>query len=167
PPADKDVASSHEKINLSCPGDSGRNSTAEELLQNGDLLGQIAELTRQNALIKAQLSKFRGVSGDKSDCLHQPDPTQNAPSPDSSQGQSHLMVSRSLEERTAELHGQSTEAQDQLLQLIDQQKSAAADMVPPVLPPVPAPSLNYTKNARRTVEVSVPVAVGVDSSKDD
>ncbi|NXD54333.1 SPICE protein, partial [Corvus moneduloides] len=168
PPAAKDLESSHKKINLSCPGDTGKNSTAEELLQNGDLLGQIAELTRQNALIKAQLSKFRGVSGDKSDCLHQPDPTQNAdPSPDSSQGQSHLMVSRSLEERIAELNRQSTEARDKLLQLIEQQKSAAADMVPPVLPPVPAPSLNYTEHARRTVEVSVPGAVAVDSSKDD
>ncbi|NWV93554.1 SPICE protein, partial [Machaerirhynchus nigripectus] len=167
PPAAKDLESSHKKINLSCPGDTGKNSTAEKLLQNGHLLGQIAELTRQNALIKAQLSKFRGVSGDKSDYLHQLDLTQNAPSPDSSQGQSHLMVSRSLEERIAELNRQSTEARDKLLQLIDQQKSAAADMVPPVLPPVPAPSLNYTENARRTVEVSVPGAVAVDSSKDD
>ncbi|NXR60001.1 SPICE protein, partial [Rhadina sibilatrix] len=167
PPADKDVESSHEKINLSCPGDTGKNSTAEEFLQNGDLLGQIAELTRQNALMKAQLSKFRGVPGDKSDCLHQPDLTQNAdPSPDSSQGQ-NLMVSRSLEERIAELNRQSTEARDKLLQLIEQQKSATADMAPPKLSPVPVPSLNYTENARRTVEVSVPVAVAVDSSKDD
>ncbi|NWV06204.1 SPICE protein, partial [Ptilonorhynchus violaceus] len=165
-PADKDLESSHKKINLSCPGDTRKNSTAEELLQNGDLLGQIAELTRQNALIKAHLSKFRGDSGDKSDCLHQPGPTENAdPSPDSSQGQSHLMVSKSLEERIAELNRQSTEARDKLLQLIDQQK--AADMVLPVLSPVLTPSLNYTENARRTVEVSVPVAVAVDSSKDD
>ncbi|XP_068038007.1 spindle and centriole-associated protein 1 isoform X2 [Anomalospiza imberbis] len=168
PPADKDLESSHEKTNLSCPGDTGKNSTAEEFLRNGDLLGQIAELTRQNALIKAQLSKFRGVPGDKSDCLHQPDLTQNTdPSPDSSQGQSHLMISRSLEERIAELNRQSTEARDKLLQLIDQQKSAAADMVPPMLSPVPTPSLNYTENARRTAEVSVPTAVAADSSKDD
>ncbi|NXB82245.1 SPICE protein, partial [Donacobius atricapilla] len=168
PAADKDVENSHEKINLSCPGDTGKNSTAEEFLQNGDLLGQIAELTRQNALIKAQLSKFRGVPGDKSDCQHQPDLTQNAdPNPVSSQGQSHLMVSRSLEERIAELNRQSTEARDKLLQLIDQQKSAAADMVPPMLSSVPTPSLNYTGNARRTFEVSVPMAVPVDSSKDD
>lgn len=54
------------------------------------------------------------------------------------------MVSRSLEERIAELNRQSTEARDKLLQLIDQQKSAAADMVPPTLSPVPPPSLNYT-----------------------
>ncbi|NXD21601.1 SPICE protein, partial [Spelaeornis formosus] len=166
PPAAKDLESSHEKINLSCPGDTGKNSTAEEFLRNGDLLGQIAELTRQNALIKAQLSKFRGVSGDKSDCLHQPDLTHNAdPSPDSSQGQSHLMVSKSLEERIAELNRQSTEARDKLLQLIDQQKSAATAMVSPVVTPVPTPSLNYIENARRTVEVPVPVAV--DSSKSD
>ncbi|XP_053826134.1 spindle and centriole-associated protein 1 isoform X3 [Vidua macroura] len=167
PPADKDLESSREKTNLSCLGDTGKNSIAEEFLLNGDLLGQIAELTRQNALIKAQLSKFRGVPGDKSDCLHQPDLTLNTdPSPGSSQGQSHLMTSKSLEERIAELNRQSTEARDKLLQLIDQQKSAAADMVPPMLSPVPTPSLNYTENARRTAEVSVPMAVAADSSKD-
>ncbi|XP_059694087.1 spindle and centriole-associated protein 1 isoform X2 [Haemorhous mexicanus] len=168
PPADKDLESSYEKTNLSCPGDAGKNSTAEEFLRNGDLLGQIAELTRQNALMKAQLSKFRDGPGDRSDCLHQPDLTQNAdPSPDPSQGQSHLMVSRSLEERIAELNRQSTAARDKLLQLIDQQKSAAVDMVPPMLSPVPTPSLNYTENTRRTVEVSVPMTVAMDSSKDD
>ena len=88
PLADKDLESSYKKISLSCPSDTRQNGTAEELFQNGDLLGQIAELTRQNSLIKAQLSKFRGFSEDTSDCLHQPDPIQNAnPSPDSSQGQ--------------------------------------------------------------------------------
>ncbi|XP_064500583.1 spindle and centriole-associated protein 1 isoform X4 [Pseudopipra pipra] len=167
PSADKGLEGSHKKINLSCQGNTRKNSTAEELFQSGDLLGQIAELTRQNALIKAQLSKFRGASGDTRDCPNQPEPIQNAdPSPDSSQGQTHLMVSKSLEERIAELNRQSTEARDKLLQLIDQQKLAADDMVPPTLSPVLPPSLNYTENERRTVEVSVPVAVGVDSSKD-
>ncbi|NXF36727.1 SPICE protein, partial [Nyctibius bracteatus] len=168
PPADKDLESSHEKISLSCPGSTSENSTAEELFQNGDLLGQIAELTRQNSLIKAQLSKFRGLSEDTSDCLHQPDSIQNAsPSPDSSQGQTHLAVSKSLEERIAELNRQSAEARDKLLQLIDQQKLAAADMVLPTISPVPPPSLNYTENARRMTEVSTPVAVALDSSKED
>ncbi|XP_075620694.1 spindle and centriole-associated protein 1 isoform X2 [Balearica regulorum gibbericeps] len=168
PPADKDLESSHEKISLSCPGDTRKNSTAEELFQNSDLLGQIAELTRQNSLIKAQLSKFRGFSEDTSDCLHQPDPKRNAsPSPDSSQGQTHLVVTKSLEERIAELNRQSTEARDKLLQLIDQQKLAAADMVPPMTSPVLPPSLNYTENARRTIEVSLPMAVAMDSSKED
>ncbi|NXF70741.1 SPICE protein, partial [Sclerurus mexicanus] len=168
PSADKDLESSHKKINLSCTGDTRENSTAEELFPNSDLLGQIAELTRQNAIIKAQLSKFRGASGDTSDCPNQPDPIQNAqPSPDSSQGQTHLMVSKSLEERIAELNRQSTEARDKLLQLIDQQKLAAADMVPPRLSPVLPPSLNYPENERRRVEVSVPVSVAVDSSKDN
>ncbi|XP_037244844.1 spindle and centriole-associated protein 1 isoform X2 [Falco rusticolus] len=87
-PADKDLESSHEKINLSCPGDTRKDSTAEELFQNGDLLGQIAELTRQNSLIKAQLSKFRGCSEDTSDCLYQPGPVRNAnPSSGSSERQ--------------------------------------------------------------------------------
>ncbi|XP_056196372.1 spindle and centriole-associated protein 1 isoform X5 [Falco biarmicus] len=87
-PADKDLESSHEKINLSCPGDTRKDSTAEELFQNGDLLGQIAELTQQNSLIKAQLSKFRGCSEDTSDCLYQPGPVRNAnPSSGSSERQ--------------------------------------------------------------------------------
>uniref|UniRef100_A0A8C8B6J6 Spindle and centriole-associated protein 1 n=1 Tax=Otus sunia TaxID=257818 RepID=A0A8C8B6J6_9STRI len=168
PPADKELESSHEKISLSCSGDTRKNSSAEELFQNGDLLGQIAELTRQNSLIKAQLSKFRGFSEDTSDCLHQPDPIPNAnPSPDSSQGQTHLVVSKSLEERIAELNRQSTEARDKLLQLIDQQKLVAADTIPPMISPGLSPSLNYTENAKRTIEVSIPVAVAMDSSKED
>ncbi|NXM69864.1 SPICE protein, partial [Serilophus lunatus] len=168
PSADKDLESSHKKISLSCPGDTRKNSTAEELFQSDDLLGQIAELTRQNALIKAQLSKFRGTSGDASDCLHQPDLKQSAdPGPDSSQAQTHLMLSKSLEERIAELNRQSTEARDKLLQLIDQQKSAAADMVPPVPSPVLPPSLNCAENERKTFEVSVPMAVAVDTSEDE
>ncbi|XP_049680640.1 spindle and centriole-associated protein 1 isoform X6 [Accipiter gentilis] len=168
PPADKDLENSHGKISLSCSGDARKNSTAKELFQNSDLLGQIAELTRQNSLIKAQLSKLRGFSEDTSDCLHQPDPIQNANrSPDSSQGQTHLMVSKSLEERIAELNRQSTEARDKLLQLIDQQKLAAADVVPPTISPVLSPSLNYTENARRTIDVSIPMAVAMDSSKED
>ncbi|NXL45923.1 SPICE protein, partial [Podilymbus podiceps] len=166
--ADKDLESSREKISPSCPGDTRKNSTAEELFQNGDLLGQIAELTRQNSLIKAQLSKFRSFSEDTSDCLHQPDPIQNAnPSPDSSQGQTHLVISKSLEERIAELNRQSTEARDKLLQLIDQQKLGAADMVPSMMSPVLPSSLNYTENTRRTIEVSIPMAVAMESSKED
>jgi len=54
------------------------------------------------------------------------------------------MVSKSLEERIAELNRQSAEARDKLLQLIDQQKLAAADMVPRMTSPVLPPSLNYT-----------------------
>ncbi|NXN09748.1 SPICE protein, partial [Indicator maculatus] len=144
-PADKDLESSQEKISLSCTGDTRKNSTTEELLPNSDLLGQIAEFTQHNSLIQPQLSKFRSFSDDTSDCLHHPDLLRNAnPSPDSSQGQTHLMVSKSLEERIAELNRQSTEARDKLLQLIDQQKSAATDTVPPMVSPVLSPSLNYT-----------------------
>lgn len=88
PPADRDLESSHERSNVSCPCDTRKSSPAEELLPKSDLLGQIAELTRQNSLIKAQLSKFRGFSEDTSENLHQLDTLQNAnPSPASSQGQ--------------------------------------------------------------------------------
>ncbi|KAM6310177.1 spindle and centriole-associated protein 1 [Aegotheles albertisi] len=167
PPADKDLGSSHG-MGLSCPGDTRKTSTAEELFQNRDLLGQIAELTRQNSLIKAQLSKCGGFSEGTSDCLPQPDPTRNTnPSPDSSQGQTHLMASKSLEERMAELNRQSTEARDKLLQLIDQQKLAAADLLPPTVPPILPPSLNHTENTRRTADVCVPVAVAMDSPRED
>ncbi|XP_071616968.1 spindle and centriole-associated protein 1 isoform X3 [Heliangelus exortis] len=145
PPADKGLESSHKKNSLSCPGDTRKNSTAEESSQNGDLLRQIAELTRQNSLMKAQLSKFGSLSEDRNDCLPQPDPIQNInPSPDSSQGQTHLVVAKSLEERIAELNRQSTEARDKLLQLIDQQKSAAPDTVPPTISSALPPSLNNT-----------------------
>ncbi|XP_065532221.1 spindle and centriole-associated protein 1 isoform X2 [Lathamus discolor] len=168
PPADRELESSHEKSSVSCPCDTRKSSPAEEFLPNGDLLGQIAELTRQNSLIKAQLSKFRGFSEDTSDYLHQLDPLQNAnPSPASSQGQTHLMASKSLEERIAELNRQSTEARDKLLQLIEQQKLATADMVSPMTSPVLPPSLNYPENSRRTIEVSVPVAAAMDSSKEN
>ncbi|XP_033915921.1 spindle and centriole-associated protein 1 isoform X1 [Melopsittacus undulatus] len=167
PPADRDLESSHEKSSVSSSCDTRKSSPGEELLPNSDLLGQIAELTRQNSLIKAQLSKFRGFSEDTSDYLHQLDPLQNAnPSPASSQGQSHLMASKSLEERIAELNRQSTEARDKLLQLIEQEKLAAADTVPPMTSPVLPPSLKYPENSR-TIEVSIPVAAAMDSSKED
>lgn len=54
------------------------------------------------------------------------------------------MVSKSLEERIAELNRQSTEARDKLLRLIDQQKLAVGDTVPPMISPVPSPPLNAT-----------------------
>ncbi|XP_015729864.1 spindle and centriole-associated protein 1 isoform X2 [Coturnix japonica] len=167
PPADKDLQSSQEKISLSCLGDTTKNDTVGEFSQSSDLPGQIAELTRQNSLIKAQLSKFRSFSEDIRDCLPQPDPMQNSDScPDSSQEQTHLVVPKSLEERIAELNRQSTEARDKLLQLIDQQKLAAADTVSQRISPVLPPSRNHS-DARRSTEVSVPVAASVDSSKED
>ncbi|XP_068813813.1 spindle and centriole-associated protein 1 isoform X2 [Struthio camelus] len=168
PPAHKDLESSQDKVSLSSPSDSGKNSAAEEVSQSSDLLGQIAELTRQNSLIKAQLSKFRDCSEETGDGLHQPDAIQNIyPSLDTSQGQTHLAVPKSLEERIAELNRQSAEARDKLLQLIDQQKLAAAHVVSPMISAIPPPSLNYIENAKKTIEVSIPMASVIDSSKED
>ncbi|OXB76236.1 UNVERIFIED_CONTAM: hypothetical protein H355_014644 [Colinus virginianus] len=167
-PAGKGLESSQEKISLSCPSDTGKNSTVGEFSQSSDLLGQIAELTRQNSLIKGQLSKFRSFSERISDSLPQPDPRADSEScPASSQGQTHPVVPKSLEDRIAELNRHSTEARDKLLQLIDQQKLAAADTVSLRISPVVPPSPNYSGNARRTTEVSVPVAASLDSSKED
>ncbi|OXB68923.1 hypothetical protein ASZ78_005360 [Callipepla squamata] len=146
-PAGKGLESSQEKISLSCSGDTGKNGTVGEFSQSSDLLGQIAELTRQNSLIKGQLSKFRGFSESISDSLPQPDPRADSEScPASSQGQTHPVVPKSLEDRIAELNRHSTEARDKLLQLIDQQKLAAADTVSLRISPVVPPSQNYSAN---------------------
>ncbi|XP_025910131.1 spindle and centriole-associated protein 1 isoform X4 [Nothoprocta perdicaria] len=86
---------------------------------------------------------------------------------ESSQEKTQLIIPKSLEERIAELNRQSAEARDKLLQLIDQQKLGAAYMVSPLVSPIPPPSLNYTENARKTIEVSTPGAFAMDSSKEN
>lgn len=58
-------------------GEGAKPNATEEFSQNKDLLGQIAELTRQNALIKAQLSKFKDCSQEAGDGLHQLGTVQN------------------------------------------------------------------------------------------
>ncbi|NXD14578.1 SPICE protein, partial [Nothocercus nigrocapillus] len=167
-PADKDLDNSQEKVSLSSPDDSRKNSAVEEFSQSSDLLVQRAELTWQNSLIKAQLSKFRGCSEERGDGLHQPGPIQNInPGLDTSKEQAQLVIPKSLEERIAELNRQSAEARDKLLQLIDQQKLGAAHMVSPLVSPIPPPSLNYTENSRKTIELSIPGAFAMDSSKED
>ncbi|XP_025910129.1 spindle and centriole-associated protein 1 isoform X2 [Nothoprocta perdicaria] len=167
-PAEKDLESSQEKVSLPSLGDSGKNNAIREFSQCSDLLGQIAELTQQNSFIKTQLSKFRGFSEERGDGLHQPGPIQNINSSlDTSKEQTQLIIPKSLEERIAELNRQSAEARDKLLQLIDQQKLGAAYMVSPLVSPIPPPSLNYTENARKTIEVSTPGAFAMDSSKEN
>ncbi|NWJ06389.1 SPICE protein, partial [Crypturellus undulatus] len=165
-PADKDLENSQEKVSLSSSDDSGKNSAVQELSQSSVLLGQIAELTWQNSLIKAQLSKFRDCSEERGNDLHQPGPIQNInPGLDTSKEQ--LAIPKSLEEQIAELNRQSAEARDKLLHLIDQQKSGAAHIVSPPVSSLPPPSLNYSENARKTTEVSTPRVFAMDSSKED
>ncbi|KAM8821188.1 spindle and centriole-associated protein 1 [Eudromia elegans] len=144
-PEDKHLESSQEKVSLSSPGDSVKNSAVEKFSQSSDLLGQIAKLTQQNSLFKAQLSNFRGCSEERGDGQHQPGPIQNInPGLDTSKEQTQPAIPKSLEERIAELNRQSAEARDKLLQLIDQQKLDVAYVVSPTASPIPPPSLNYT-----------------------
>ncbi|XP_019331953.1 spindle and centriole-associated protein 1 isoform X4 [Alligator mississippiensis] len=149
-------------------GEGAKPNATEEFSQNKDLLGQIAELTRQNALIKAQLSKFKDCSQEAGDGLHQLGTVQNihtALDP-ATQGQTFPGVSKNLEERIAELNRQSAEARGKLLQLIEQQKLASVSTVSPSISPIPPPPINWTGNAKRTIEVSVPVAEAFNSSKE-
>ncbi|XP_019382219.1 PREDICTED: spindle and centriole-associated protein 1 [Gavialis gangeticus] len=149
-------------------GEGAKPNATEEFSQNKDLLGQIAELTRQNALIKAQLSKFKGCSQEAGDSLHQLGTVQNTHTAldPATQGQTFLGASKNLEERIAELNRQSAEARGKLLQLIEQQKLASVSTVSPSISPIPPPPINWTGNAKRTIEVSVPVAEACNSSKE-
>ncbi|XP_065276836.1 spindle and centriole-associated protein 1 [Emys orbicularis] len=149
--------------------DEQKPSAPEEHTQSNDLLGQIAELTLQNSVIKAQLSKFRDRSQEAGDGLHQPVTKQNMNTSLGSamQGQTLPEVPKSLEERIAELNRQSAEARGKLLQLIDQQKLATVNPLSPPVSPVLPPPINWTENEKRTIEVSVPVAETMDRSKGD
>ncbi|XP_048675336.2 spindle and centriole-associated protein 1 isoform X1 [Caretta caretta] len=150
-------------------GEEQKPSAPEEHTQSNDLLGQIAELTLQNSVIKAQLSKFRDRSQEAGDGLHQPITMQNMNTSLGSamQGQTLPEVSKSLEERITELNRQSAEARGKLLQLIDQQKLATVNPISPPVSPILPPPINWTENEKRTIEVSVPVAETMDHSKGD
>ncbi|XP_074839680.1 spindle and centriole-associated protein 1 isoform X1 [Carettochelys insculpta] len=185
PPAHKDLESS-----LLSDGQQGRStlspldrwafadsgveqkpSAPEEHIQSKDLLGAIAELTMQNSIMKAQLSKFRDCSQKAADGLHQEMPKQNTNTSlglaVQGQGQTLPEEPKSLEERIAELNRQSAEARDKLLQLIDQQKSAAVNPISPAVSPILPPPVNWPEKVKRTTEVSIPVAETMDSSRGD
>ncbi|XP_054858140.1 spindle and centriole-associated protein 1 [Eublepharis macularius] len=138
-------------------------------VQDEDLQGQIAELTFQNSVIRAQLSKFQQSHQEAGDRLEQPSPTQNTSGKEeqeTNQAVSSLKEPpKSLDERIAELNHQSAEARSRLLQLISQQKLAMS--VSPPISPIPSPPVNLSKTGRRKIEVSVPVAETLDSSKED
>ncbi|CAI5797053.1 and centriole-associated 1 isoform X1 [Podarcis lilfordi] len=75
---------------------------------------------------------------------------------------------RSLDERIAELNRQSAEARSKLVQLTSQQTLPTFVSVSPPVSPIPSPPLNLLETGkRRTIEVSVPVAEILDSSKEN
>ncbi|EMP33632.1 Spindle and centriole-associated protein 1 [Chelonia mydas] len=116
-------------------GEEQKPSAPEEHTQSNDLLGQIAELTLQNSVIKAQLSKFRDRSQEAGDGLHQPITMQNMNTSLGSamQGQTLPEVPKSF-----------AEARGKLLQLIDQQKLATVNPISPPVSPILPPPINWT-----------------------
>ncbi|KAL8202577.1 UNVERIFIED_CONTAM: hypothetical protein K2H54_019166, partial [Gekko kuhli] len=151
-----------ERLNLGPPTTCARDD---------DLQGQIAQLTFQNSVIRAQLSQFRLSHPEAGDGSEQPGTAQSASGKEgqeTSQATGSLKEPpRSLDQRIAELNRQSAEARSKLLQLISQQKLATLVSVSPPISPISSPAVNLGEGGRRKIEVSIPVAETLDSSKED
>lgn len=119
-------------------------------LSQDAMLGEIAELTRQNAAIRAQLGQHRpsptgaSVSRDHSaDRLSSTNSVvrQVSPSTEPQHTQQYVCVERSstmeIEQKLEELNRQSAEARARLLELIEQQKQSTSLRVSPAISPVP------------------------------
>lgn len=119
-------------------------------LSQGAMLGEIAELTRQNAAIRAQLGQHHpsptgaSVSREQSaDWLSSTNSVvrQVSPSTEPQRTQQSVCVKRSstmeIEQKLQELNRQSAEARAKLLELIEQQKQSTALRVSPAISPVP------------------------------
>ncbi|XP_026093913.1 spindle and centriole-associated protein 1-like isoform X3 [Carassius auratus] len=116
-------------------------------LSQDAMLGEITELTCQNAAIRAQLGQHRpspagaSVSREQSaDRLSTTSSTVRQVSP-STEPLQPISVERSstveIEEKLQELNRQSSEARAKLLELIEQQKQSASLRVSPAISPVP------------------------------
>ncbi|XP_029434320.1 spindle and centriole-associated protein 1 isoform X2 [Rhinatrema bivittatum] len=155
-------------------GDGQCSHAADETGLNENLVARIAQLTKQNIVIRSQLSKSRTralevVEGE------QAIKTQNGPSETSlnggSPGLDHKMqiaspptIQTRLEERIAELNRQSAEARVKLLQMIEQQKQPTA--ASPPISPIPLQPV-WTENEGKRTEVSIPQSEPVDRLMDD
>uniref|UniRef100_A0A672NK95 Spindle and centriole-associated protein 1 n=1 Tax=Sinocyclocheilus grahami TaxID=75366 RepID=A0A672NK95_SINGR len=119
-------------------------------LSQDAMLGEIAELTRQNAAIRAQLGQHRpspagaSVSREQSaDRVSTASPVvrQVSPSTEPQHTQQPISVERSstmeIEQKLQELNRQSAEARAKLLELIEQQKQSTSLRVSPAISPVP------------------------------
>ncbi|XP_041088704.1 spindle and centriole-associated protein 1 isoform X2 [Polyodon spathula] len=138
--------------------------SADEERKQELLMSHIAELTRQNSIIKAQLGQFRAQPEGAGKTSQQATETQKIraatdPGTDALSRKSPLPPSSpgSVEQRIAELNRQSVEARSKLLELIEQQKQAAGAASPSVSPIPPAQGRWSTGNGGRTIEVSIPL----------
>lgn len=125
-------------------------------LSQDAMLGEIAELTRQNAVIRAQLEQHRPSPAGASVSREQSADRLSAASSVVRQVLQHtqqpISVERSstmeIEQKLQELNRQSAEARAKLLDLIEQQKQSTSLSVSPAISPVP-PHSSSTHTAVR------------------
>uniref|UniRef100_A0A671RPA0 Spindle and centriole-associated protein 1 n=1 Tax=Sinocyclocheilus anshuiensis TaxID=1608454 RepID=A0A671RPA0_9TELE len=119
-------------------------------LSQDAMLGEMAELTHQNAAIRTQLGQHRpspaGASVSREQSADRLSTTssivrQVSPSTEPQHTQQPISVERSstmeIEQKLQELNRQSAEARAKLLELIEQQKPSASLRVSPAISPVP------------------------------
>ncbi|KAB5533236.1 hypothetical protein PHYPO_G00129490 [Pangasianodon hypophthalmus] len=122
-------------------------------LSQDAMLEQIAELTRQNAVIRAQLGHNHASPTQCSDGRASPPagPTQQCVGVEDSSV-------RLMEDRLQELNRQSAAARAKLLELIEQQRQTTSHSASPSISPIPPHSTSpHTVIGRRTPEVCVSV----------
>ncbi|KAF4095857.1 hypothetical protein G5714_023460 [Onychostoma macrolepis] len=126
------------------------------------MLGEIAELTRQNAAIRAQLGQHRpspaGASVSREQSADRLSTASSvvrpvSPSTELQHTQQPISVERSstmeIEQKLQELNRQSAEARAKLLELIEQQKQSTSLRVSPAISPVPPHSSSTHTAVRR------------------
>ncbi|XP_067291429.1 spindle and centriole-associated protein 1 isoform X2 [Pseudorasbora parva] len=120
-------------------------------LSQDTMLGEIAELTRQNAAIRAQLGQHRpsptGASvsreqnaerlSSKNSVVRQVSPSTEPQRTQQSVCVERLSSTMEMEQKLQELNRQSAEARAKLLELIEQQKQSTSLSVSPAISPVP------------------------------
>ncbi|XP_008394534.1 spindle and centriole-associated protein 1 isoform X2 [Poecilia reticulata] len=124
------------------------------------MLAEIAEMKRQNDLIKAQLSQAKSLrsrdagladsrnerskSGPASGAAERKMTGQHLQSPEGTSSASQAESSRtpSVEQRLLELNRQSAAARSRLLELIEQQKQSASLRISPSVSPVPSSAVS-------------------------
>ncbi|XP_030059767.1 spindle and centriole-associated protein 1 isoform X2 [Microcaecilia unicolor] len=154
-------------------GDGQSSYAANENVLSEDLVARIAQLTKQNVAIRAQLNRSRAQSLEALEGEHviKTQDGENEMFLNKSSGLNRKMqitspptVQARLEERIAELNRQSAEARIKLLQMIEQQKQTTTPS-PPISPIPPQPE--WTENGSKRIEVSIPQSEPVDLLRGD
>uniref|UniRef100_A0A4W4HDW2 Spindle and centriole-associated protein 1 n=1 Tax=Electrophorus electricus TaxID=8005 RepID=A0A4W4HDW2_ELEEL len=130
---------------------SPRRTLPADQLSHDAMLGQIAELTHQNAAIRVQLDQSRftpagapASSEESADRLSAVTTLDGQASPPTAPQPTQQSSVRLMEERLQELNRQSTAARAKLLELIEQQRQSAYVSASPSVSPVPPHSTSPT-----------------------